>query len=111
MTKAIAHTYNTARAYHVQMIYALIATCAILVFVYAFHVYKVIANTVALQKVEAHMASLSGTVDKLDAQYLELSSIITPDHVAKYGMKQGHVSEYISRQTSLGRVAMSRHEL
>jgi len=57
------------------------------------------------------MASLAGTVQRLDSEYLELSSKVTPDNLKAYGFSQGQVSAYISRTSSLGSVALRGHEL
>ena len=111
MTKAIAQTYGTAREYRLQIMYAVLAVCALLVIAYAVNVYSVISHTVALQKVQAETSALTSDTEKLDSQYLGLSRTVTPDNLRKYGLQEGQVSAYISRTASLGSVAVRGHEL
>ena len=111
MTKAIAQTYETANGYRLQIVYAILAVCAVLTVAYAINVYKVVSKTVALQKVQAETATLTSDTEKLDSQYLDLSRTITPDNLKKYGLEEGQVSAYISRTASLGSVAVRGHEL
>ena len=42
-----------------------------------------------MQNIETQTATLDTQVDALDAQYLQLSSAITPDTLADYGLAQG----------------------
>jgi hypothetical protein len=111
MTRALAITYSVAREHHIRITLAFLAGCALLVMLYALYVYQVISHTVALQKAEMSMTALSTKVDSLDAKYLELSSKLTPDALASYGMTPGQVSQYISKSNSLSRVAFGGHEL
>lgn len=112
MTKAIASTYNKVHSYRTQISYILVMGCFIMVAIYAFNVYRVISNTVALQGVESQSVILEGNVEELDSKYLELSSQITPDTLSAHGFMPGKVSAYISRTASLGSVAVSgRYEL
>ena len=111
MTKAIALTYSIAHDYSIQIAYSLLAACLLLAVAYGFNVYGVISHTVALQHVELETASLSSSVSSLDAQYLNLSSGITPAIMQSHGFTQGHVSAYIPLNPSVGRVAMTGNEL
>ena len=108
MTKAIAHTYDFAFQYRMHISYALIASCMLMILIYAVNVYSMISRTVAMQKIETQAAVLDTKVAALDTQYLGLSSAITPDSLSAYGLDQGQVSEFITRATRP--VAMSGHE-
>lgn len=111
MTKAIAQTYGAAMQHRRMIVMVLMAGVAVCAFVYAFNVFRVVSRTVAVQKTESKIASVENRVQSLDARYLELANKITPDMVKSYGMKEGEVTAYILRTASLGRVAMSGHEL
>ncbi len=78
---------------------------------YAFNVYRVIANTVSLQKIQAQSVAIESTVQGLDSSYLKLSSQITPDTLSQHGFATGKVSAYIPRNATLGSVAIGGHEL
>lgn len=110
MTTAIAITYKFAHDYRRQITCVLVIACAAFAYIYAMNIYAVVSHTVALEKVEKQTASLAGAVEKLDSQYLELSSKVTPDNLKAYGFTQGKVSTYIPRTSSLG-VALRGHEL
>lgn len=110
MTKVIAQTYDLARPYRANISYALLVSCAMLLCLYAFNVYSLVTKTVAIQDVNAKIATISGELSDLNTQYLSLTDSITPESMQKFGMVPAQVSEYISRNSSLGRVAMSGHE-
>jgi len=111
MTKAIAQTYTVAHEYRVQITTALLATCLVLVAIYGANVYMLISRTVALQQTESQINTLSSEVAKLDTQYLQISSAVTPASLKARGFEQGQASAYITRSASLGSVALSGHEL
>ncbi|MEI6304817.1 MAG: hypothetical protein WCP09_02240 [Candidatus Taylorbacteria bacterium] len=111
MTKAIVDTIKVTNNYRTQMTYVLIGGCFLMIAIYVFNVFRVISSTVALQKVQNQTASLESNVENLDAKYLQLSSEITPDTLADHGFVAGKVSDYISRNVSLGSVATGGHEL
>jgi cell division protein FtsL len=111
MTKNIKQTYAMAYDNRAKITSALITICLIMVFAYALNVYLVISRTVAVQKVRGQIMTLESEVEDLDSQYLALLSEITPDSLKQYGFVQGKVSAYISRNTRLGRVVISGHEL
>ena len=111
MTKALAQTYTTAIYYRTQISTVLMAACLLFALIYAVNIYSTISHTVSLQHIQSQEASLSRAVEGLDSQYLGYSSKITPDSLHSYGLTAGQVSEYISRPASLGRVALSGHEL
>lgn len=111
MTKALAHTYTTIHGYRRHITWALLATSAVLVAIYAINLYRVISHTIALKQVSAQVASLDASVATLDSQYIALSHTITPDAIAARGFDQGKVSAFISRTASLGRIALAGHEL
>ena len=111
MTKAIARTYTTFHTYRRQINLALLATCAMIALVYALNLYRVISDTIALQQVTVQVSALDLAVDKLDSRYIAISHTITPDVVTARGFGQGKVSAFISRTTSLGRLAVTAHEL
>ncbi len=111
MTKTLINTYNIANEYRRHLIYVLIFGCALMVGIYIFNVYRVIATTIALQKIETQLIATENQVQSLDSRYLGLSSQITPDTLSKHGFTTGKVSLYIPRNASLGRVALVGHEL
>ncbi|MFA6295313.1 MAG: hypothetical protein WC666_02725 [Candidatus Paceibacterota bacterium] len=118
MTKAIAQTYNVVNEYKMRISLIFMAVSVIMMLFYITNVYSVISHTVTIQKINAEITAIEKVVENLDAQYLGLSSKITPDSLNIYGMSQGKVSEYISKTsyTAFGRavnvssVAMSAHE-
>lgn len=97
MTKAIAQTYTIVNQNTKYISYAFLAGCLIMASVYVVSLFSVISNTVAVQKVQAKMATLSTNVDELDSEYLTLTGNISPDTLAKYGLKTGVVTQYISK--------------
>ncbi len=111
MTKVIVHTYTTIHGYRRQINLALLAVCAMMVLVYAFNLYRVISHTIALQQVGTQTATIDAAINTLDTQYIALSHSITPDSIKTHGLDQAPVSTFISRTTSLGRIALSGHEL
>ena len=111
MTKAIAHTYTIAHEYRRQINLALMAACLVFALGYAINLYRVISHTITLQHMNSQSVALSADIQKLDSQYLSVVSKITVDNLSSYGFTQGQVSEFVSRSSSLGRVAMAAHEL
>ena len=111
MTKVISQTYNVTMEYRAKLTWAALVICAFLALFYSWNLYKVIASTVALHRIEVDKSKLTGSLDGLDAQYLALSDKITPDALKSHGMTQVSVTEYIPRNASIGRVAMLGHEL
>lgn len=97
MTRAIAHTYTTAREYRLEITYALLATCAALVIAYGINVYSLISHTIALQKIQAQVLTSNNSLKDLDSKYITLSSTITPDTLKQYGFAPAQVSEFITR--------------
>ena len=111
MTKAITQTYTIAHEYRRQITTALLATCMVFALVYAMNLYRVISHTIALQQVNLQANALDASIQHLDAQYIGISSKITPDNIHSYGFNKGQVSAFISRTASLGSVALVAHEL
>ncbi len=109
--KQIAQTYNIASEYRTKIAYVFFVICPVLALLYAINIYKIVSNTVSIQKIGVEMKTLSASVDRLDGKYIELSSTIMPDSLSVHGMSQGHVSEYIPRSVPIGRVAMTGNEL
>lgn len=109
--RAISHTYDILKEYRVKITYVLLGSCFFLTFLYVLNVYKVISDTVSLQRMESEVTVLQGKVNELDAEYLALSSKVTPDKLSMYGMRQGKVSEYITKSSSLTRVVSIGHGL
>ncbi len=97
MTKAIAQTYSKFNENIRIFSYTFLIGCLIMVLIYSLSLFKVISNTVLIQKTEAKMTELSSSVDELDSQYLSLSGNINPDNLNDYGMTKGKVSMYISK--------------
>lgn len=111
MTKAIVKTYNIANHYSRNVFYSCLVFVAIFLLSYCFGVYKVITHTVSLQKSESLSQELSLQVQSLDKKYMELSSDITPETIAKYGLHEVEVKNFIAKNSSFGRLARSGHEL
>ncbi len=109
MTQAIVQTYTTANENRAKITGVVIALCISMAMYYGFNVYKVISKTVTMQSDQSTLSQLSSSVGTLNAQYLQLSSSITPDKFKSYGLSQGKVSQYISRgNSSMGNVALLR---
>lgn len=106
MTKAIATTYTVAKDFRAEIAYVVVAACAGLALIYGFNLYKVITQTIALRQVESQEVALQSSLSDLNAQYLDLSSKITPDMLGQYGFSEGQVAEYISKNSSLNSVAI-----
>lgn len=111
MTRAIAHTYRIVHEYRRYITSALFAMCMFLIMSYAVNLYSLISHTIALQRINSEQMSLDSAVQALDTKYISVSRKITPDTLQEYGFKQGKVTAFISRTTSLGRVALAGHEL
>lgn len=101
MTKVAVQTYNKLNENIKIISFTLLIGCLILVFVYSLNLFRVISNTVALQKIDVKMTELSSSVDQLDSEYLRLSGNINPDNLDAYGMTKGTVSLYISKSAVL----------
>ncbi|MES2216389.1 MAG: hypothetical protein V4481_03765 [Patescibacteria group bacterium] len=110
VTKVIANAVSQSE-FRMRAAQVLIATCAITGIFYAINLYSIISSTVALQHIGTESRALTSQIETLDGQYLKLSSTITPDTLATYGLQKGEVSFFISRSASLGRVAFGGHEL
>ena len=106
MTRAIAQTYTVAKDYRAEIAYVVLAACAAMILVYGFNLYKVINQTIALRQIQSKEVAIQSSLASLNAQYLDLSSTITPDTLRQHGFTQGQVSEYISRNSSADSVAI-----
>lgn len=111
MTKTIVQTYNIANHYSKKAFYIGVVSCALFLVSYCIGVYRVISQTMSLQKIENQESVLSLSVQALDKQYIDLSSKITPDVIASYGFREVEVNNFIEKSSSLGRIAQSEHEL
>ena len=117
MTKIIAQTYNITTPYRAYVTAVLAVGCMVAALVYAIGIYRVISRTVALERIDAQSAALTGQVEALDSQYLELSSADSVDSLARYGLQAGQVTAYIPRTVStasaasFGTLAAGGHEL
>ena len=111
MAHAIAQTYIAVTEYRARITAFLLMLCAVMVMYYGVSIYKTISMTVALDKAHMEIAAVTSTVGTLNSTYLDLSRSVTPDKLGEYGLSQGHVSEFISRSTSIGSVALSQHTL
>ncbi len=110
MAKAIAQTYSIAHDYRAHITATIFGLCAFMAMLYATNIYKTVSATVALEGTQTEIATLSSSVGKLDAQYLNISRSASPDNLKSYGLSEGKVSAYISSPASLGSVALSGHE-
>lgn len=72
---------------------------------YATNLYSLVSRTVAVKQVEKETATLSSSLSTLDAEYLRLSSAITPDAMTKHGLSQAQVSVYITRPAATASAA------
>ncbi len=111
MTKAIAKTYNIANYYSKNVFYSCLILASLFLLSYCFGVYEVITHTVSLQKSEKLSSELSLQVQTLDKKYMELSNVITPETIARYGLREVEVKNFIEKNSSIGRLARSGHEL
>jgi len=93
------------------MIHVLMSVSVVVALLYSVSLYSVISNTVAIQRVHGQTQSLNTLVKELDTSYLKLSSKITPDTLHAYGLEEGQVSFFISRNGSIGRIALRGNEL
>ncbi len=112
MTKVIVQTYNLANEYRSKLALAMLVSAAALMVFYAIQVYVVVSRTVAVEKLENHIAMLSSDLNKLDSTYLGMSRSITPDMMADYGLTAGEVTAYIqpSPSAAAGVLAAAGHE-
>ncbi|MGC9605781.1 MAG: hypothetical protein ABSF56_03490 [Minisyncoccia bacterium] len=114
MTEIIEQTHNIAAEYRARMTLCFIVLAAAAVLFYAFNLYAVVSRTVALSRVQSETAAAGSAVASLDAEYLGLSSALTPDSLGAHGLVQGKVSAYIERPAStasIGPLASVGHEL
>jgi hypothetical protein len=111
MTQTIARTYEHFSFSKTYATYALSGICLLFAMTYVFNMYRVISYSVALQNVEVNIVSVQNDVQELDTRYISLSNRITPDLVRSRGMKEGVVTNYISRNSSLGMVSLSGYGL
>ncbi len=111
MTYAIAKTYSVTMQFRKEITFALLAACAFLVLIYSMNVYSVLSNSVALDRAEKEIASLSTSIQELDSKYLAISSELTPDVLGQYGLSRGKASAFITKSTSIGAVALSGNDL
>jgi len=111
MTKALINTYSLAHEYGRHIMNLLLIGCFAMIGLYVFNVYRMIANTIALQSVVAESVAMESDVQNLDSKYLKLTSQITPDTLSKHGFTTGKVSVYIPRNQTLGSVAIGGYEL
>lgn len=111
MTKAIAQTYNVVHSHRIGLTYGLMAGCLLAILMYGLNIYSLVSRSIAIQHVKSEISTVSTAVSVLDSQYLTLSSRVTPEAMKLGGWSQGHVTEYIDKSASLGRVALTGHEL
>lgn len=114
MTKTIAKTYDIANENRARITMVIFVMCAFLAVFYAFKVYSVVRQTLAIEQDSKEASSLSSSVSGLDSTYLGLIEQATPDALSSYGLKAGNVAAYIDRRAptaSLGGLASAGHEL
>lgn len=102
MTKIIAKTYDLADDNRQRIVCGLLVTCVAALVFYGFNLYATISRTVALEKISAQTKVVEDSIRTLDAEYIALSSRITPDVVKEYGLKEVSISAFIDRTTTLG---------
>ncbi len=111
MNRAIAHTFSFHKEYKTIISYGLLGACALLGMIYSINLFSMISNTIAVKNLRSESNQIARSLEELDGQYLAISSNITPDKLSRYGLEQGKVSLFITKTASLGRVALSGHEL
>lgn len=115
MKRVLANTAEQVHAYRANITLALLCATALCVMWYAVNLYSLVSRTIALRQTEKSIASVSSQVSDLDSQYLKLTSSVTPDELANYGLSEGKVAVYIKRNQStaslLPTLAQSGHEL
>ena len=111
MTRAIAQTYNIANDYRAQITGFFLIVCIFMAAIYMFNIYRTVSGTIALERAEKMIASVSSAVGSLDSQYMEASRTATPDVLNNYGLHQGKVSAFISSPAKIGRVTMTGYEI
>ena len=111
MTKTFIQAYNIANEHRMRITVTLMAGCLVLAMLYGINIYHLVLRTVAMQETQSALVAKSHEVNSLASKYLTLSSALTPDTLSNYGLNAANVSQYISRTSSLSRVAMSGHEL
>lgn len=115
MKRVLTTTAEQVHAYRANITLALLFATMLCAMWYAINLYSLVSRTVALHQTEKSIASVSNQVSDLDTQYLKLTSAITPDQLAAYGLSAGKVAAYIKRTQStaslLPALAQGGHEL
>ncbi len=111
MTRAIAQTYSVANDYRAHITASILGLCAFMALLYGVNIFRTISATMAVQRAESQIATLSSVVGNLDSQYMTISRSATPESLKARGLSQGKVSAFISSPATLGSVALSGHEL
>lgn len=111
MTKAIAITYDVANRKRSEIAVLLMVACGALMLTYAFALYNLVSNTVAIKDFNESKATIDMKINELDTEYLSLVSNITPDILSQYGLKEGETTIFISKSANLGHVSLGANEL
>ncbi len=111
MKRVIVNTAGHISDHRAKLTFAIMGACAVAAIFYAVNLYTLISHTVAMQKMESQAAVLGSAIGKLDAEYLRISSKITPDSLASYGLVPGHVSMYITRPAATANLVSLGNEL
>lgn len=110
MTKAIAHTINTANEYRLHISYFLLAVCALFVSVYCVNVYSVIAKSAEANGILRQSQVIENSVKSLDTEYIKMTSNITPQSLSSRGLSEGKVTAFITKTNTNGVVALGGYE-
>jgi len=107
MTRTIVNTASYIQDHMVKLTLAVIGMCVIVALFYVMNLHTLISRTLAIKQIENKIILVSSALSKLDSEYFALSNAITPDSMKQYGLSQGQISLYITRNQSLGRLGDS----
>ncbi|MCX6715679.1 MAG: hypothetical protein NT077_01525 [Candidatus Taylorbacteria bacterium] len=114
MKRVIVSTAGHIHDHRAKLSLVILSACVLVAVFYAVNLYTLVSHTIAIKQIESRAASLSGSLSALDAEYLKLTSTITPDILAEHGLVAGEVSLYITRPAptaSAGNLASLGNEL
>lgn len=110
MTKAITNSFIIAKE-NIRLINKILTIlCIIMIFGYAFNIYRTISHTVALQSVTKEKNKTEVIIQDLDTKYLAEYAKITPEFLINYGFISSNSKTFITRTSSLGLVSLLGNE-
>ncbi len=114
MMRVIAKTASEINDRRALLSLILLVACAVTALFYIMNLYFLIDKTVAIKNIDDKISALNSDVVALDAEYLKVTSRITPEIISSYGLAQAKVSMYIKRPAptaSAVNLASGSHEL